>query len=121
MILQKKKFLLGILKFPGVDFTTSDKPHTLEEYNKELEEADAEIESGKYVTMEDFHVVHRLVTRTVHSSMPGVVSMTTFQCIKSLIWIYMHLKAYRLFIHICSSTVKKYVWFRLKYYAVFLL
>jgi hypothetical protein len=49
----KKKFLLETLKFPGVDFTTSDKPQTLEEYNKELEDADAEIDNGKYVTMED--------------------------------------------------------------------
>lgn len=44
---------MDTLKFLGVDFTTSDKPHTLEEYNKGLEEADTEIESGKYVTMED--------------------------------------------------------------------
>lgn len=33
-----------------IDF---DNPKTLEEYNKELEEADAEIDHGKYVSMEN--------------------------------------------------------------------
>jgi hypothetical protein len=28
-------------------------PQTLEEYNKELEKADAEIDSGKYMSMDD--------------------------------------------------------------------
>lgn len=49
----KKKFLLETLKFLGVQFKTSDGPQTLEEYNKELEEADAEIDRGKYISMED--------------------------------------------------------------------
>lgn len=49
----KKKFLLETLKFLGVQFKTSDGPQTLEEYNRELEEADAEIDRGKYVSMED--------------------------------------------------------------------
>ncbi|MGJ7033470.1 hypothetical protein [Niabella hirudinis] len=49
----KKKFLLETLKFPGVRFKTSDAPQTLEEYNKELEQADAEIDTGKYTTMEE--------------------------------------------------------------------
>lgn len=49
----KKKFLLETLKFLGVQFKTSEKRQTIEEYNKELEENDAEIENGKYITMED--------------------------------------------------------------------
>ena len=49
----KKKFLLETLKFLGIQFKTSEKCQTLEEYNNELEENDAEIENGKYITMED--------------------------------------------------------------------
>ncbi|HEY5463871.1 MAG TPA: hypothetical protein VIJ95_11495 [Hanamia sp.] len=49
----KKKFLLETLKFLGIQFKTSEKRQTLEQYNKELEENDAEIENGKYITMED--------------------------------------------------------------------
>lgn len=49
----KKKFLLETLKFLGVQFKTSEKRQTLEQYNKELEENDAEIENGRYITMED--------------------------------------------------------------------
>ena len=49
----KKKFLLQTLKFLGVQFKTSEKRQTIEEYNKELEENEAEIENGKYITMED--------------------------------------------------------------------
>jgi len=49
----KKKFLLETLKFLGIQFKTSEKRQTLEQYNKELEENDAEIKNGKYITMED--------------------------------------------------------------------
>lgn len=49
----KKKFLLETLKFLGVQFKTSDGPQTLDEYNKELEEADAEIARGMCISMED--------------------------------------------------------------------
>lgn len=49
----KKKFLLETLKFLDVQFTTSEKRQTLEEYNKELEDGDAEIDKGNYITMED--------------------------------------------------------------------
>lgn len=49
----KKKFLLETLKFLGIQFETSQKRQTMEEYNKELEENDAEIENGKYIRMED--------------------------------------------------------------------
>ena len=49
----KKKFLLETLKFVGIQFRTSEKRQTMEEYNKELEENDAEIENGNFITMED--------------------------------------------------------------------
>ena len=49
----KKKFLLETLKFLDIQFKTSEKRQTLEQYNKELEENDAEIKNGKYITMED--------------------------------------------------------------------
>ena len=49
----KKKFLLETLKFLGIQFKTSEKRQTLKEYNKELEEGDAEIENGNYTTMDD--------------------------------------------------------------------
>lgn len=49
----KRKFLLETLKFLGVQFKTSEKRQTLNQYNKELEERDAEIDNGRYTTMED--------------------------------------------------------------------
>jgi hypothetical protein len=49
----KKKFLLETLKFLGVQFKTSEEQQTIEEYNKELEDSDAEIENGNFITMED--------------------------------------------------------------------
>jgi hypothetical protein len=48
----KKKFLLETLKFLGIQFKTTER-QTLEQYNKELEDADAEIDRGNYITMED--------------------------------------------------------------------
>ena len=49
----KKKYLLETLKFLGIQFRTIEKRQTLEQYNKELEESDAEIDNGNYITMED--------------------------------------------------------------------
>jgi len=49
----KKKYLLETLKFLGIQFKTVEKRQTLEQYNKELEESDAEIDNGNYITMED--------------------------------------------------------------------
>ena len=49
----RKKFLLETLKFLGIQFKTSEKRQTLEQYKKELEENDAEIENGKYISMDD--------------------------------------------------------------------
>lgn len=49
----KKKFLLETLKFLGIQFKTSEKRQTIEQYNEELEVNDAEIEHGKFITMDD--------------------------------------------------------------------
>ena len=49
----KKKYLLETLKFLGIQFKTIEKRQTVEQYNKELEESDAEIDNGNYITMED--------------------------------------------------------------------
>ena len=49
----KKKFLLETLKFLGIQFKTSQNRQTPEQYNKELEENDAEIENGNFIAMED--------------------------------------------------------------------
>jgi hypothetical protein len=49
----KKKYLLETLKFLGIQFKTTEKRQTVEQYNKELEESDAEIDNGNYITMED--------------------------------------------------------------------
>jgi hypothetical protein len=49
----KKKFLLETLQFLGIQFKTIENRQTLNQYNKELEESDAEINNGTYTTMED--------------------------------------------------------------------
>lgn len=49
----KKKYLLETLKFLGIQFKATEKRQTLEQYNNELEESDAEIDNGNYITMED--------------------------------------------------------------------
>jgi len=48
----KKDWLLNTLKLMGINFHTTEKPQTLEEYNRDLEEGDAEIEKGNYITNE---------------------------------------------------------------------
>ena len=47
-----RDWLLRTLKLMGIGFQMAEKPQTLEEYNKELEEGDAEIEKGNFVTGE---------------------------------------------------------------------
>jgi hypothetical protein len=46
----KQDWLLRTLKLMGIGFQTAEKPQTLEEYNKDLEEGDAEIEKGNFVS-----------------------------------------------------------------------
>ena len=48
-----QKFPLTTLQFLGIQFRTSEKRETPEQYNKELEERDTEINNGKYITMHD--------------------------------------------------------------------
>ena len=36
----------------GISFQTSEQPQTFEEYNKDLEEGEAEIEKGNFTTNE---------------------------------------------------------------------
>ena len=48
----KKEWLLRTLKLMGIGFQTIDRPQTLDEYNRELEEGEAEILKGNYITYE---------------------------------------------------------------------
>jgi hypothetical protein len=48
----KKDWLLRTLKLMGIGFHTAEKPQTLEEYNKDLEDGEAEIERGNFMTNE---------------------------------------------------------------------
>ncbi len=48
----KREWLLHTLKIMGIRFHTSERAQTLEEYNKDLAEGDAEIDRGEYVTAE---------------------------------------------------------------------
>ncbi len=49
----KKKFLLETLKFLNIQFKTLEKKQSIGQYNKELEENDAEIENGTFITMKN--------------------------------------------------------------------
>jgi hypothetical protein len=49
----KKEWLIRTLKLMGIAFQTSEKPQTLDEYNKDLEEGNAEIERGDFITATD--------------------------------------------------------------------
>jgi hypothetical protein len=48
----KQDWLLRTLKLMGIGFQTAEKPQTLEEYNKDLEDGDLEIEKGNFITNE---------------------------------------------------------------------
>lgn len=48
----KKDWLIRTLKLMGIDFHTSEKRQTIEEYNKDLTEGEAEIEKGNFMTNE---------------------------------------------------------------------
>jgi hypothetical protein len=48
----KQDWLLRTLKLMGIGFHTTEKPQTLEEYNKDLEDGEAEIEKGNFMTNE---------------------------------------------------------------------
>jgi hypothetical protein len=46
----KQDWLLRTLKLMGIGYQTAERPQTLEEYNIDLEEGDAEIEKGNFMT-----------------------------------------------------------------------
>ena len=48
----KKEWLLRTLKLMEIGFQTIDRPQTVEEYNQELEEGEAEILKGNFITNE---------------------------------------------------------------------
>lgn len=49
----KKEWLIRTLKLMGIAFHTSEKAQTLDEYNKDLEAGNAEIERGEFITAAD--------------------------------------------------------------------
>ncbi|WP_276502399.1 hypothetical protein [Terrimonas pollutisoli] len=49
----KREWLLSTLKLMGINFYSSEKPQSVEEYNKDLEEGNAEIEKGDFITASD--------------------------------------------------------------------
>ena len=48
----KKEWLLSTLKLMDIKFKTVEKPQSLEEYNLDLDEGNAEIEDGKFISVE---------------------------------------------------------------------
>jgi len=49
----KKEWLINTLRLMNISFDTAEKRQTIEEYNLEINEAEAEIERGEYLTAED--------------------------------------------------------------------
>lgn len=49
----KKEWLINTLRLMNINFNTAEKRQTIEEYNLEIAEAEAEIERGEYITAED--------------------------------------------------------------------
>lgn len=49
----KREWLLSTLKLMDIGFETVEKPQSLEEYNIDLDQADSEIENGKFVSAKD--------------------------------------------------------------------
>gem|GEM_PF-487081 len=48
----KQDWLLRTLKLVGIGFQIAEKAQTLEDYNKDLEDGDMEIEKGNFMTSE---------------------------------------------------------------------
>ncbi|MBX2966525.1 MAG: hypothetical protein KF845_10295 [Cyclobacteriaceae bacterium] len=46
----KKEWLINTLTLMGINFRAAEKPQTLEEYNRELEAGNEEIENGDFIT-----------------------------------------------------------------------
>ncbi len=56
----KKEWLISTLKLMNIDFNTTEKRQTAEEYNLEIDEAEKEIERGEYITAADLKKEARL-------------------------------------------------------------
>ena len=46
----KKEWLISTLKLMDIKFKTVEKPQRLEEYNQDLDEGNAEIEDGRFIS-----------------------------------------------------------------------
>ncbi len=51
--LSKREWLISSLKLMHIGYQTSDKPQTIAEYNKDLSDADAEVDQGEFMTAAD--------------------------------------------------------------------
>lgn len=49
----KREWLIHTLKLMGINFHTSEKRQTLDEYNQDLEAGNTEIEKGDFITAAD--------------------------------------------------------------------
>jgi hypothetical protein len=49
----KKEWLIRTLKLMGIDFHTTEKPQTVDEYDQDLEAGNAEIENGDFTKASD--------------------------------------------------------------------
>lgn len=49
----KREWLLNTLRMMNIGFKTADRSQTLEEYNLEIAEGEAEIERGEFITAAD--------------------------------------------------------------------
>lgn len=49
----KKEWLITSLKLMEIDFQTIEKPQTIDQYNLDLLDGDAEISRGEFITAQD--------------------------------------------------------------------
>jgi hypothetical protein len=49
----KREWLISSLKLMQIGFHTTEKPQTMAQYNKDLENGNAEIENGEFITAKD--------------------------------------------------------------------
>ncbi|MBS1522392.1 MAG: hypothetical protein JST50_15435 [Bacteroidetes bacterium] len=51
--LSKQQWLINSLKLMQIDFQKVEKPQTINQYHKDLEKGNAEIEAGEYISAND--------------------------------------------------------------------
>lgn len=49
----KREWLISSLKLMKIGFHTTENPQTVDEYNSDIEQGDAEIEKGEFTTAKD--------------------------------------------------------------------